>query len=175
MSANPELLEGGTDEGPTPSRRRPLVLVLVGVLFVLAVAAGLVAVLRDDAPVGEDESAVTVTFGPEGDATTIPEPPLGSRPVIALSVDSGPAGSEVTLQGTSFKLGRAFTPVEVYWDRVGGEKLKTVDGPRFSVKLKIPEDAPVVTEGHNVIAVQRTKDGELLSQTSARFFVLPKR
>lgn len=150
-------------------------LVIVALACVLILVGGLVVVLRDDGGGGAQRTTTRVTFGPAGDATTIPEPPAGSTPQIDISPDTGPAGSEVTLQGTSFKAGKGFGRIEVFWDRVDGAKLATVDGPRFSVKLRIPVDAELRPDGYNLITVQRTDKGQIISQTGGRFFVLQGR
>ncbi len=171
----PENLEqpDGTDH--PSSRRRYVVVAGVGLLCVLAVAAGLFAVLRSDGDDTGSNDVTEVTFGPEAAATSIPTPPPNSGPELELSVASGPAGSEVTLQGAGFRGGRDVSRIELYWDRVGGQSLETVDGPRFSVQLTIPADAPVINEGHNVVAVQRDKDKNVVMQTSIPFFVVPPR
>ena len=161
------------DEQPAPRRRRPL-LVGIGLLCLLALAAGLFTILRDDGT-GTDEVTTDVTFGPEGDATTIAPPLPGANPVLAASVDVGAAGSKITVQGAGFKAGQEFRPVELHWDTIDAPPLRTAEGPRFSVPITIPADAKVLPDGHNIIAVQRTKDGKVVTQSSIRFFVVPAR
>ncbi len=176
MPGRPEPLKSATtdDERPPP-RRRLTAVAVIGVLCLLALGAGIFAVLRSDGGGETAESIPEVTFGPEGDATTIAEPPPGGVPAMGLSLDSGPAGSEVTLQGAGFQAGRDVRPVEVYWDAPDSPPLKSVNGPKFSVQVKIPDDADVRPNGHDIIAIQRSKDGKLLSQTAIRFFVVPAR
>lgn len=172
MSGEPKL-RGGDEHDPDRPPRRRLVVAGIGLLCLLVLAGGLFAFLRSDGSGTAVESVPEVTFGPEGDATTIAEPPPGSLPVLQVSPDAGPAGSEVTLQGASFKFGKNFRPVELTWDRPDGPRLKLVDGPRFSVQLQTPADAAVAKEGHNIVATQRTKDGKVVTQTAVRFFVVP--
>jgi hypothetical protein len=173
VPGNPEPLEDGA-EGARPRSRRRLLVGVVAVVCVIGLAVALVAVRRGGGD-GTTTAAPPVTFGPEGDATTIPEPPPNFDPIMQASLDSAPAGTEITLQGAGFKAGKGFRRVELYWDKPGGQRLATVDGPRFSVKLKIPADAPVINEGHNIVAVQRASGGKVASQTSVPFFVVPAR
>jgi hypothetical protein len=167
-------LEDDLPDAQPRSSRRGVLVAVIGLVCLVAVAAGLFAVLRDDGGGTTEETAPEVTFGPEGDATSILAPLPGANPILSGSVDAAPAGSEVTVQGAGFRTGKDFGAVELYWDKVEGKPLKTVSGPRFSEKVRIPEDAPVLTEGHNIIAAQRTK-GKLVSQASLRFFVVPVR
>ena len=173
MPGDTEPLEGPTEAEPRRSRR-PLVMVALAALVLLAVGGGLFAFLRSDDG-GKEDAVTEVTFGPEGDATSIPERPAIYGSIMQLSNDSGPAGSEVTLQGANFKVDEDVRKVDLHWNRADGPKLGTVDAPRFSVKVKIPADAPVVNEGHFIIAVQRDKDGKVVTQQSAQFYVLPPR
>ena len=159
------------DADPRRSRR-PLVLGAIAAVCLLAVAAAGFALVRSDGGDDSGDAVTEVTFDDAGNATSIPERPANYGPIMALSVDSGLAGTEVTLQGASFNPAHR---VDLYWNRVDGPKLGTVDAPRFSVKVKIPEDAPVVNEGHFIIAVQRNKDGKVVTQQSAQFYVLPPR
>jgi hypothetical protein len=153
--------------------RRPLVLAAVVLVVVLAVGGGLFAFLRSDDDEGGGEAVTEVTFTPEGNATSIPERPPTFGPVMQLSTDRGPAGAEVTLQGANFRADKEVRKVDLHWDRVDGLKLGTVDAPRFSVKVTIPADAPVLNEGHFILAIQRDDDGKLITQQSAQFYVLP--
>jgi hypothetical protein len=165
----------GDEERKSSTRR--YVLFGVVLLGLLVLAGGLFAVLRDDRPTETAEEEIPeVTFGPERDATTIPIPPPNYGPVIQLSEDNGPAGARVTLQGVNFNVGKDFRPAEVYWDRAEGKPMVVVPpGNRFSVTLTIPPDAPVLTEGHNVVIVQKEKSGKVIFQTSTPFYVLPRR
>lgn len=173
MPGDNEPLVDPTDGEPRPSRRsrRPLLVAAIGLVCLLALGGGLFAVLRSDGD--ESEGVITeVTFGPEGNATSIPERPANYGPILQLDLDRGPPGTEVTLQGATFRADEEVRRIELYWDRVGGPKLGTVDAPRFSVKVKIPADAPVLNEGHNIIAVQRDKDGKVVTTDSVPFFVI---
>ena len=164
--------DGEPLDAEPPRSRRPLLVGAVVALCVLAAGAATFAFLRNDSRGGTGDTVTEVTFDEAGNATSIPEGPPNRGPIMQLDVDSGRAGSEVTLQGASFD--PEYRRIELYWDRVGGPKLGTVDAPRFSVKVKIPEDAPVVNEGHFIIAVQR-KDGKVVVQQSVQFYVLPAR
>lgn len=157
--------------------RRPIVVAIgVGAICVLAGGAGLFAVLGRDRGPDDTEAAIPeVTFGPEDAATSIEAPAVGIIPVMQLSADTGTAGSEVRLQGAGFKSGSDYGRVELHWDRGNGPLLAVVDGDRFAINLTIPADAAVLPEGHNVVAVQRTKAGKVFTQTSVRYFVLPTR
>lgn len=169
---------GGTGGGGEvrSSRRRPLVAAAAGLLCLLVAAAGLFAFLRSsgDSGGGDGNGVTEVTFDDAGNATSIPQPPH-QGPLMELSVQSGPAGSEVTLQGVNFKTADGYSRVELFWDRVGGLKLGIVDAPRFSTKVKIPADAPEVNEGHFIIAVQRDDKGKVVIEQSAQFYVLRPR
>jgi len=145
----------------------------VGLVCVLGVFAGIYAVRPGHQDRAAGPAVPEVDFGPEGNATSIPSPPPNFDPLMQLSEGSGPAGGEVSLQGSGFKGGEDFRGVELFWDRAGGQLLETVDGPRFSIRLKVPTDAP--SASHNVVATQHRKDGKLVSQTSIAFFVVPPR
>jgi hypothetical protein len=173
MLGDTEPLEG-LSEGEPRRSRRPLVMAAIGVLVLLAAGGGLFAFLRSDDGGGGDDPVTEVTFDAEGNATSIPERPATAGPIMQLSADSGLAGSEVTLQGANFRADKDVRKVDLYWNRVDGPKLGTVDAPRFSVKVKIPADAPVLNEGHFILAVQRD-DGKVVTQQSAQFYVLPPR
>lgn len=168
--------EAGGAGGEPRSSRRPLVVATIGLLCLAVAAAGLFAFLRSsgDGGGGEGEGVTEVTFDEAGNATSIPQPPH-QAPVLQLSVESGPAGSEVTLQGVNFKTGEDYSRVELFWDRVGGLKLGTVDAPRFSTQVRIPADAPEVNEGHFILAVQRDDKGKVVIEQSAQFYVLRPR
>lgn len=171
MSRNIESLE---ETGAATSRRR-LVLIVIAVVCLVVAAAALFAVLGSDGGVEGEEEVTEITFDAAGNATSLPAPIPGSRGIIGLGSDSGPAGSKLRVQGASFKGGKDFGPIEIYWNKAEGQPLARVEGPRFSVDVTIPADAPVLPEGHNIIAVQRAKDGEIANQTSLRFFVVPPR
>ena len=163
------------EETATRQPRRRLVLVGVGLACLVVAAGALFAVLRSDGTVeSESEDDVTeITFNAEDAATSLLAPPPGTRGQIALNSQSGPAGSKVRVQGVSFKAGKEYAPIEIYFDTVEGKPLATAEGPRFAIDVTIPSDAKVVIEGHNIIVVQRTKAGEVVNRESQRFFVLP--
>lgn len=171
MSRNIDPLE----ETDSRLSRRRVALIVIAVLCLVVAAAALFAVLRSDGGVESEEEITEVTFGPEDAATSLPAPLPGSRGIIGLGSASAPAGSKVRVQGVSFKAGQDFGPVELYWDKAEGQPLATAEGPRFAIDVTIPADAPVLVEGHNIIAVQRSKDGEVVNLTSLRFFVVPPR
>lgn len=64
----------------------------------------------------------------------------GGQATIGLSSSSGTAGSTISISGTLFL---ADTPVNVYWDRVGGTLLGTGTGPNFSLSATVPANAGV--------------------------------
>ena len=171
MPANNESLE----EPATGASRRRLVLIVIAVLCLVVAAAALFAVLRSDSEsaVDGDEEITEITFNDADAATSLPAPPPGSRGMIALSVESGKAGSKVRVQGVSFKAGKDFGPIDIFWDTTDGKPLATAEGPRFAVDVTVPRDAPVLNDGHNIIVVQKTKAGDVVNQTSLRYFVLP--
>lgn len=171
MPRNIESLE----QTGTGRPRRRLVLVAIAVLCLIAAAAALFAVLSSDGGVDDEEETTEITFDEQDAATSLAAPPPGSRGVIGLGAETGTAGSKLRVQGVSFKAGKDFGPVELYWDKVEGKPLATAEGPRFAVDVTIPADAEVLTEGHNIIAVQKDRKGEVVNQTSLRFFVVPKR
>jgi hypothetical protein len=174
VSRNVEPLE----ETPTGLPRRRLALIGVGVLCLIVAAGALFAVLRSDGGTdgGSSEDEITeITFNEADAATSLASPPPGARGAIGLGAESGTAGGKLRVQGVSFKAGKEFGPVEIYWNKVEGKPLGSAEGPRFAIDITIPSDAQVLTEGHDVIAVQRTKDGEIVNQESRRFFVVPPR
>ena len=164
------------DETGAGVSRRNLVLIVVAVLCLVAAAAALFAVLGSDSrALDSDEEITEITFNGADAATSLPAPPPGSRGVIGLSVEQGTAGSTVRVQGASFKAGKEFGPIDIFWDATEGKPLVTAEGPRFAVDITVPKDAPVLKDGHNIIAVQKTKAGELVNQASLRYFVVPGR
>jgi hypothetical protein len=158
--------------------RRRLALIGIAVLCLVVAAGALLAVLRSDGGGGEgasDEEITEITFNEADAATSLASPPPGARGSIGLGAESGTAGSKVRVQGVSFKAGKDFGPVEIYWNKVEDAPLASAEGPRFAIDITVPSDAQVLNEGHNIIAVQRTKDGEIVNQESQRFFVVPGR
>lgn len=164
------------EEDGTGAPRRRLVLIGIAVLCLVAATAALFAVLRSDGGAAESdgEEITEITFNEQDAATSLLAPPPGSRGIMELNNGSGPAGSTVRVQGVNFKAGKDFGPVEVYWNVIEGKPLATAEGPRFAVDITVPSDAPVLTEGHNVIVVQKSKSGEVVNQDSRRFYVVPK-
>lgn len=170
MARNSALEEHGS-----AAPRRRLVLIGIAVLCLVAATAALFAVLRSDGgEVASDEEITEITFNEVDAATSLVAPPPGSRGIFELNAGTGTAGGKLRVQGVSFKAGKDFGPVEIYWNVVEGRPLATAEGPRFAVDITIPSDAKVLTEGHNVIVVQKTKSGEIVNQDSRRFFVVPK-
>ncbi len=90
----------------------------------------------------------------------IPQPLISVQPR-----SSGPAGSQVTVEGLAISGG-----AEIRWNSVEGPRLATASGPHFSVPVTIPQ-AP---EGlYTVIVVERTPNGDLGSSGRAAFLVTP--
>ena len=64
----------------------------------------------------------------------------GGQATIGVSSSSGTAGSTITISGALFL---ADTPVNVYWNSVGGTLLGTATGPNFSLSATVPANAGV--------------------------------
>lgn len=89
-----------------------------------------------------------------------------ARLVTLAPGSSGPAGSQVTVEGLAFDPG----PVEVRWGASDGLKLGAATGPSFSVPVTIP-DAP---EGlHVIVVLSRNTDGSIGNAGTAAFQVTP--
>lgn len=64
----------------------------------------------------------------------------GGQATIGVSSSSGTAGSTINISGALFL---ADTPVNVYWNSVGGTLLGTATGPNFSLSATVPANAGV--------------------------------
>lgn len=87
---------------------------------------------------------------------------------ISITPQTGPPGSEMTVQGRAFAEPATSNPVEIRWGSATGPVLATAPGPSFSVPVTVPDADPGV---HTVVALQRDKQGTLLGRTSAQFEV----
>lgn len=87
------------------------------------------------------------------------------QPLISIQPQSsGPAGSQVTVDGVSLGPG----PVEIRWNRLDGPTLAKSSGPNFSQPVTIPE-AP---EGlYTIIVIQREPGGAIAGSGRAAFQV----
>jgi len=58
------------------------------------------------------------------------------QPITALGANSGPAGTQLQIQGFGFK-----SPVQIHWNAVNGSVLASTGAGQFATAIKIPEDA----------------------------------
>lgn len=72
---------------------------------------------------------------------------------ISLGANSGPAGTPVSVTGSSFAEG----PVEVRWNSRTGEILATGQGPEFTVSITPPAGTP--PEVYYIVAIQSGPEG----------------
>lgn len=77
---------------------------------------------------------------------------------------SGPAGSQVTVEGVGFDPGTA----EVRWNGPGGTLLAIAEGPSFSVPIAVPDVPPGL---YAVVVLMRLPDGGVGNAGSAAFDV----
>lgn len=88
----------------------------------------------------------------------VPQPLVTVRPA-----SSGPAGTEVTVEGLAVN-----GALEIRWNSVDGPRLATATGPSFSVQVTIPEAPPGL---YSVIVLERKPDASLASTGRAAFLV----
>lgn len=88
----------------------------------------------------------------------VPQPLVTIEPAA-----SGPAGSEVTVEGVALN-GR----VEVRWNAIDGPLLATGSGPEISAAVAIPSVSPGL---YSVVVVEREPGGGLGSSGRAAFLV----
>lgn len=99
----------------------------------------------------------------------------GPQADMRVQPTSGPAGSEVTVQGAGFPEN---APVEVRWEAINGHLLATAHGPDFSMAVTIPEvgegtytivarpvgeaayDRPTASAAFTVTAAARSSEGD---------------
>lgn len=79
------------------------------------------------------------------------------QPYIALSPDSGPSGTTVSVTGQNFQEGS----VELRWNSANGHLLGTTSGPQFVTEVTIPESGDGT---YVVMAVQYQENGDFRGQ-----------
>lgn len=95
---------------------------------------------------------------------TLPAWACVPQPLVTIEpAASGPAGSEVTVEGVALN-GR----VEVRWNAIDGPLLATGSGPEISAAVAIPSVSPGL---YSVVVVEREPGGGLGSSGRAAFLV----
>lgn len=86
------------------------------------------------------------------------------QPLVTLQPrESGPAGSEVTVNAVSVA-GEA----EIRWNGTDGPLLAKATGPAFSTPMKVPDAEPGL---YAVVVLERTRSGSVGSTARASFLV----
>lgn len=82
--------------------------------------------------------------------------------IVVQPRSSGPAGSEIVVEGARFGEG----PIEVRWNGLDGPQLASATGPDFTVTAAIPSDPPGL---YTLLVVSRASDGGVDSVQRAVF------